>query len=83
MAGTQTAKATTQVSGKHNVMVNNNLIEYKVEDIFEDDPDNPENVLMKIPEEIAERMGWQPGDMLKIETENGIMSITKVDNDKK
>ena len=61
-------------------MVNNNLIEYKVEDIFEDDPDNPENVLMKIPDEIAERMGWQPGDTLKIEVENGIMSITKVDN---
>jgi len=61
-------------------MVNNNLIEYKVEDIFEDDPDNPENVLMKIPDEVAERMGWQPGDTLKIEVENGIMSITKVDN---
>jgi len=38
-------------------MVNNNLIEYKVEDIFEDDPDNPENVLMNIPPEIAEKMG--------------------------
>ena len=61
-------------------MVNNNLIEYKVEDIFEDDPDNPENVLMKIPDEIAERMGCQPGDALKIQVENGIMSITKVDN---
>ena len=24
------------------------MIEYKVEDIFEDDPDNPDNVLMKI-----------------------------------
>ena len=61
-------------------MVNNNLIEYKVEDIFEDDPDNPENVLMNIPPEIAERMGWQPGDNLKITVENKIMSITKVDN---
>jgi len=25
-------------------------------------------------------MGWQPGDALKIQVENGIMSITKVDN---
>ena len=64
-------------------MVNNNLIEYKVEDIFEDDPDNPENVLMKIPDEIAEKMGWKPGDVLKIKTENKIMSITKVDNAEK
>lgn len=57
-----------------------NKIEYKVEDIFEDDPDNPENVLMNIPPEIAEKMGWQPGDNLKITVENKIMSITKVDN---
>ena len=64
-------------------MVNNNLIEYKVEDIFEDDPDNPNNVLMKIPDEIAEQMGWKPGDVLKIKTENKIMSITKVDNAEK
>jgi len=60
-----------------------NMIEYKVEDIFEDDPDNPDNVLMKIPDEIAEQMGWKPGDVLKIKTENKIMSITKVDNAEK
>jgi hypothetical protein len=58
----------------------NSLIEYKVEDIFEDDPDNPDNVLMKIPDEIAERMGWKPGDTLSINIENKIVSITKVDN---
>jgi AbrB family looped-hinge helix DNA binding protein len=56
------------------------MLEYKVEDIFEDDPDNPDNVLMKIPDEIAERMGWKPGDTLKINTENNMISITKVDN---
>lgn len=61
-------------------MVNTPMLEYKVEDIFEDDPDNPENVLMKIPDEIAERMGWHPGDTLRITTENGIISITKVEN---
>jgi len=62
-------------------MVNTPMLEYKVEDIFEDDPDNPDNVLMKIPDEIAEQMGWQPGDNLKITVENSIMSITKVDNE--
>ena len=61
-------------------MVNTPMLEYKVEDIFEDDPDNPENVLMNIPPEIAEKMGWKPGDNLKITVENKIMSITKVDN---
>lgn len=54
-------------------------MEYNVDEIFEDDPDNPENVLMKIPDEIAEKMGWKPGDNLKITVENGIMSITKVE----
>jgi AbrB family looped-hinge helix DNA binding protein len=38
---------------------------------------------MKIPEEIAEKMGWQPGDVLKITMEDGAISITKVNNDKK
>jgi hypothetical protein len=57
------------------------MIEYKVEDIFEDDPDNPDNVLMKIPDEISEKMGWKPGDVLRIEQdEKGHISITKVDN---
>lgn len=55
---------------------------YKVEDIFEDDPDNPENTLMKIPDEIADKMGWKPGDVLKITIEEGNISIVKVENGK-
>lgn len=55
---------------------------YNADEIFTDDPDNPENTLMKIPEEIAERIGWQPGDVLKITWEAGAISITKVDNGK-
>jgi hypothetical protein len=54
--------------------------EYKVEEIFEDIEDDPENVLMNIPPEISEQMGWQPGDTLKINIERGIISITKVEN---
>ena len=57
----------------------NNILEYKVEDIFEDIENDPENVNMKIPDEIAERMGWKPGDTLKFTQDNkGIISITKV-----
>ena len=54
--------------------------EYKVEDIFEDIENDPDNVLMNIPPEIAERMGWNPGDTLKIIVEKGVISITKVVN---
>ena len=51
---------------------------YKVEDIFEDDPDNPDNVLMTIPEEILKEVGWKPGDTLVIEQqENGTVILTK------
>jgi AbrB family looped-hinge helix DNA binding protein len=36
---------------------------------------------MKIPPEISERMGWQPGDKLHIKVlEDGAVSIEKVDN---
>ena len=58
------------------------MLEYKVEDIFEDDPDNPENVLMKIPDEILESQGWQEGDVLKIKLEKGSIVIEKVENGK-
>ena len=54
--------------------------EYKVEEIFEDIEDDPENILMNIPPEISEQMGWQPGDTLKINIERGVISITKVEN---
>ena len=54
------------------------MIEYKVEEIFEDDQNNPDNVLMKIPDEISEKMGWKPGDVLKItQDKEGNISITK------
>ena len=55
---------------------------YSVEEIFENDPTNDENVLMKIPEEIAEQLGWQPGDLLRVKWEEGSISITKVENGK-
>ena len=56
----------------------NNILEYKVEDIFEDIND-PENCNMKIPDEIAEKMGWKPGDTLKFtQNDNGVITITKV-----
>lgn len=39
---------------------------YDASAIFEDIKDDPDNVLMNIPEEISEKMGWKPGDLLKI-----------------
>ena len=39
---------------------------YKAEEIFEDIPDDPENVNMKIPDEIAREAGLEPGDNVRI-----------------
>ena len=55
------------------------IITYKVEDVFQDIENDEKNVLMTIPPEISERMGWQPGDVLNISVEDGHIAITKVD----
>jgi len=53
---------------------------FKAEEIFEDIPDDPENVNMNIPPEISERMGWKPGDTLKILWgDQGTVIIEKVE----
>ena len=60
------------------------IITYKVEDIFHDIEGDDKNVLMNIPPEVAERMGWEPGDVLKITVEDGVISISKKeDNEQK
>ena len=51
---------------------------YKVEDVFCDDPDNPNNVLMTIPPHICEDLGWNPGDLVKIKIEENVLSIEKI-----
>lgn len=53
---------------------------YRVEEIFENIQGDEENVLMNIPPEIAEQMGWKPGDVLKIYAGEGSIVIEKKDN---
>lgn len=50
---------------------------FKVEDIFEDIPGDPDNVIMKIPPEVCEAQGWKEGDTLDITVENGTIIIKK------
>jgi hypothetical protein len=50
---------------------------FLVEEIFEDIPGDPDNVMMKIPPEICEQNGWKEGDTLNIVVENGALIITK------
>jgi hypothetical protein len=51
---------------------------FNVEDIFEDIPGDPDNVVMKIPPEVLEHTGWKEGDTLNIEIEDGAIVINKV-----
>jgi frataxin-like iron-binding protein CyaY len=54
--------------------------EYKAEDIFQEIPDDPDNVLMTIPPEILESQGWKEGDNLKIEWgDQGSIVISKIE----
>ena len=53
---------------------------YNADEIFQDIDGDPDNVNMNIPPEISEKMGWVPGDILKITVEDGVMTITKVAN---
>jgi|TARA_B110000977_G_C11032355_1_gene475775 AbrB family looped-hinge helix DNA binding protein len=55
---------------------------YKVDDIFQDIKGDDENVLMTIPPEVSERMGWLPGDNLKITVEDGRIEIVKIEEQK-
>ena len=58
----------------------NNTYTYKVEEIFEDIPGDPDNVNMNIPSEIMESQGWKEGDILKIKIEEGLITIVKANN---
>jgi antitoxin component of MazEF toxin-antitoxin module len=56
---------------------------YNQEEIFQDIPGNPDQVTMKIPDEIAEAAGIKPGDTIKVSWgDQGTIIITKVDDDK-
>ena len=50
---------------------------FLAEEIFEDIPGDPDNVMLKIPPEILERNGWKEGDTLNIKLEDGAIVISK------
>ena len=50
---------------------------YKTEDIFTDIPDDPDNVLMKIPDEICKILDLTEGDKVTIKMEKDGLIIQK------
>jgi hypothetical protein len=56
---------------------------YNQEEIFEDIPGDTEQVIMKIPDEIAEAARFKLGDTIKVSWgDQGTIIITKVDDAK-
>lgn len=51
---------------------------YLVEDLFQDIPDDPDNVIFTIPPEICEEAGLKPGDTIHIEAQEGQLIFRKV-----
>lgn len=52
---------------------------FNAEDIFEEIPGDPDNVMMKLPPEICESQGWKTGDTINIKLEDGKLILSKVD----
>ena len=52
---------------------------FKAEEIFEDIPGDPDNVIMNLPPEVCEQQGWKEGDTLTVTVEDGAIVIKKHD----
>lgn len=50
---------------------------FNYEDLFEDIPGDPDNLLFKIPPEILEETGWKEGDTLTIKVVDGKIHLSK------
>lgn len=61
------------------------MLEKKVEEVFQDDPNDPNSTIMTIPQEIMEKQGWKEGTKIKVEIgDQGTLIITEVkENDGK
>lgn len=50
---------------------------YDADEIFTEIDGDPDNILMKIPQEILDHNGWKEGDVLTITVEDGAIVISK------
>jgi AbrB family looped-hinge helix DNA binding protein len=50
---------------------------YDAEEIFEEIDGDPENVIMNIPQEIRDRLGWKEGDTIHVTVNEGTITLEK------
>lgn len=58
-------------------MENKETYIFTAEEIFQEIEGDPENVMMKFPEEVLKTTGWKEGDTLDIKVEDGKIIVTK------
>lgn len=51
---------------------------YRYEDLFQPDPDNADNVILTLPDEVWSDAGLKEGDVVNIEVINGCLTLRKV-----
>ena len=51
---------------------------FLAEELFEEIPGDPDNVMFKIPPAICEQQGWKEGDTINIKVQDGAMILSKV-----
>jgi formylmethanofuran dehydrogenase subunit D len=59
-------------------MENTEKFIFTAEDIFQEIEGDPENVLMKFPDEVLKLTGWKEGDTLDVKLEDGKIIVNKV-----
>jgi hypothetical protein len=50
---------------------------YAYEELFEADPQNPDDILFKIPDDAITEFGWKEGDVVDITADNGCLTIKR------
>lgn len=53
------------------------MIVVAAEEIFEEIPGDPDNVVMKIPDEICQKLNWISGDTINIKVQDGAIVLSK------
>jgi hypothetical protein len=51
---------------------------YLAEEIFEDIPGDPDNVIMKFPPDLIKELGWKEGDSIDVKLENGAIVLQRI-----
>jgi len=58
------------------------IITYNQKEVFIKDPDNPNNLIMKIPDDILKKKGWSEGTKIKISVgDQGTIIIQEAEKD--